>query len=174
MPHITKWSVPTWHILYFKYSCAFALFPPATNKFIFEDIRNTCSSVGRFKLKADMILRLNLSFFIYNLETSNIPTSLFCNLSWKKRKRTWRCSWALLRCSLFLRTELHRGKAQRQLSQIHCCHTSCLWMSLLHFVITNIKGDILSPAAEDPSAAASSTLWSSFSGAGHAQRLPAA
>lgn len=40
-----------------------------------------------------------------------------------------------------------------------CCHASCLWMSLLHFVIINIKGDILSPVAEDKSTAASRAIW---------------
>lgn len=47
-------------------------------------------------------------------------------------------------------------------------------MSLLHFVITNIKGDIPSPAAEDPWAAASGAPWSPCSGAGHARQPPAA
>lgn len=34
---------------------------------------------------------------------------------------------------------LHCSKAQRQLSQTLCCHTSRLWMSLLHFAITDIR-----------------------------------
>jgi len=48
----------------------------------------------------------------------------------------------------------HKGRCYK----ICCCHASCLSISLLHFIITNIKDDILSPVGEDTTTAASRAI----------------